>query len=82
MKLGVPFLAISSNTPKIEGMLADAGLAGRRLAIEDLEIDEVRSRASWSRADEENRRRYVAAAEAGIAAMFDDLARTVMASRA
>lgn len=82
MKLGVPFLAVSSNTPKIEGMLADAGLLGRALAISDLRLDEVRRRAPWSAADEENRRHYVAGAQQRIAAMFDELARAVRDSPA
>jgi polysaccharide pyruvyl transferase WcaK-like protein len=82
MKLGVPFLAVASNTAKIEGMLADAGLSGRQLAIEALDIEDVRRRAPWSEADEANRRRYVADAQATIAAMFDELARAVAASPA
>jgi polysaccharide pyruvyl transferase WcaK-like protein len=80
MKLGVPF--VSSNTPKIEGMLADAGLPGRALAITDLRLDEIRRRAAWSPADEENRRRYLAGAQERIAAMFDELARAVRDSPA
>jgi len=73
MKLGVPFLAIPSNTAKIEGMLTDAGLSGRMLAFEDLEIDVIRRRSVWSPAEEESRKRYVAGAQANISGMFDDL---------
>jgi hypothetical protein len=77
MKLGVPFLGISSNTPKIEGILEGAGLSGRMLAIDDLKIDLIRERSPWSAADEEHRKRYVGDAQASIARMFDDLARAI-----
>ena len=45
MKIGVPFLAVASNTAKIEGMLADAGLADRLLDIADLDIDVIMRRS-------------------------------------
>ena len=77
MKLGVPFLAIPSNTPKIEGMLADAGLSCRLLPIHDLKMDVILSRAPWSEANEDNRKRYVAGAQVSIASMFDTLARSI-----
>lgn len=77
MKIGVPFLAVASNTAKIEGMLADAGLADRLLDIADLDIDVIMRRSEWSPAHEERRVRYLADAQTRIAGMFDDIARTV-----
>jgi polysaccharide pyruvyl transferase WcaK-like protein len=73
MKLGVPFLAIASNTPKIEGMLADAGLSDRMLDIGDLDIATIERRASWTSAHEDRRLRYIAHAKERISAMFDDI---------
>jgi hypothetical protein len=75
MKAGVPFLAISSNTPKIEGMLADAGLSHRMLDIPDLDVGRIEARAVWTAADEAKRVAYVEAAKVSIARMFDGIAR-------
>jgi polysaccharide pyruvyl transferase WcaK-like protein len=77
LKIGVPFLAISSNTPKIEGMLADAGLDDRMLDIADLSVEVIRRRSFWSPEHEDSRLRYVRDAETRIADMFDDIARTI-----
>jgi polysaccharide pyruvyl transferase WcaK-like protein len=74
IKAGVPFLAISSNTPKIEGMLADAGLSDRMLDIGDLDVELLRRRAVWSPQHEERRLRYVAQARERVDRMFDDIA--------
>jgi len=74
IKAGVPFLAISSNTPKIEGMLADAGLSDRMFDIDDLDVDLIRRRAPWSLQHEERRLHYVAEARQRIDRMFDDIA--------
>jgi polysaccharide pyruvyl transferase WcaK-like protein len=74
MKIGVPFLGISSNTPKIEGMLADAGLDHRMLDMADLNVSEIHRRSAWSAADETQRKSYVADAKARIAGMFDQMA--------
>lgn len=74
IKAGVPFLAISSNTPKIEGMLADASLSDRMLDIGDLDVELIRRRALWSPQHEERRLRYVAEARERIDRMFDDIA--------
>jgi len=74
MKVGVPFLAISSNTPKIEGMLADAGLGDRMLDITDLDVEVIKRRSFWSPEHEESRLRYLADAKGRIDRMFDDIA--------
>jgi polysaccharide pyruvyl transferase WcaK-like protein len=77
VKVGVPFLAIASNTAKIEGMLADAGLSDRMLDMAHLDIDVIRRRSSWSQAHEASRVRYVKDAQVRIGAMFDDIAATL-----
>jgi polysaccharide pyruvyl transferase WcaK-like protein len=77
IKAGVPFLAISSNTPKIEGMLADAGLSHRMLDMADLNLDAIRSRCAWSPSDEERRKHYVNNAKVRVAQMFDQIAAAV-----
>jgi hypothetical protein len=73
LQLGVPFLAISSNTPKIEGLLADAGLSHRMLDMADLDLAEIRRRCAWSPSDEEKRKRYVGDARMRIGRMFDEI---------
>ena len=77
MKVGVPFLAISSNTPKIEGMLADAGLGDRMLDIADLDLKAIESRSLWTTTHEERRQRYMADTKERISKMFDDIAQAV-----
>ena len=77
IKIGVPFLAISSNTPKIEGMLADAGLGDRMLDIADLDVELIRRRSFWSPEHEERRLHYLADAQGRIDHMFDDIARAI-----
>lgn len=77
LKVGVPFLAISSNTPKIEGMLADAGLGDRMLDIADLDVEVIKRRSFWSPQHEERRLRYVVDARQRIEAMFDDIATAI-----
>jgi len=77
LKLGVPFLAIASNTPKIEGLLTDADLTDRLLDIGDLNMDAIRARSHWTTLHEERRQRYVSAAQSTIARMFDDISKAV-----
>jgi polysaccharide pyruvyl transferase WcaK-like protein len=77
MKIGVPFLAIASNTAKIEGMLADAGLGDRMLDIAELDMEVIKARSAWSQVHESRRVRYVKDARARIADMFDDIARAI-----
>jgi len=67
LKAGVPFVAVPSNTHKIQAMLADAGLAHR--IIGDLETPI----APWSPADEAARVAYVGRAGRSIESMFDRL---------
>ncbi len=73
MKVGVPFLAIASNTPKIEGMLADAELGDRMLNIDELDVPEIERRALWTTTHEERRLRYIEHAKGRIAEMFDEI---------
>lgn len=73
LQLGVPFLAISSNTPKIEGLLADAGLSHRMLDMGDLDLTEIYRQCAWSPSDEEKRKHYVLDARSRIAQMFDEI---------
>ena len=82
LKVGVPFLAVRSNTYKIEGMLEDAGFIGRLVAIDALEngdssLKQLDDAANWSEADEQNRRRYLEFAESSISACFDGIASMV-----
>jgi polysaccharide pyruvyl transferase WcaK-like protein len=77
MKVGVPFLAVSSNTPKIEGMLADAGLCDRMLDMADLDLKVIESRSLWTTTHEERRQCYIADAKERISKMFDDIAQTI-----
>lgn len=77
LKLGVPFLAVSSNTPKIEGMLADARLSHKMLDIANLSTDQIRSRCAWSPSDEENRIHYVNDAKGRVTQIFDEIAAAV-----
>ena len=73
MKVGVPFLAIASNTPKIEGMLADAELGDRMLNIDELDVPEIERRALWTTTHEERRLQYIEHAKGRIAEMFDEI---------
>jgi polysaccharide pyruvyl transferase WcaK-like protein len=81
LKVGVPFLAVRSNTYKIEGLLEDAGFADRLVSIDaladrDMSVQLLKAASDWSEADEQNRRQYIKFAEGSICACFDKIAST------
>jgi polysaccharide pyruvyl transferase WcaK-like protein len=85
LKVGVPFLAVRSNTYKVEGLLEDAGFADRlvakdALADRDRSFELLTAAANWSEADEQNRCRYIKFAEDSIRACFDHIASTMKIS--
>ena len=85
LKVGVPFLALRSNTYKIEGLLEDAGFADRLVAIDtlanpDRSVELLNAASNWSEADEQNRCRYIKFAEDSIRACFDNIASTMKVS--
>jgi Polysaccharide pyruvyl transferase len=82
LKVGVPFLAVCSNTHKVEGLLEDAGIDGRLIDIRSLSkngtsIAELDTAGAWSAADEDARRRYVDFAQDAIKTCFDTIASAV-----
>ncbi|MBY0225361.1 MAG: polysaccharide pyruvyl transferase family protein [Hyphomicrobium sp.] len=82
LKVGVPFLAVRSNTYKVEGLLEDAGFTDRLVSIDalgdrDLSVKLLDTAANWSEADELNRCRYIKFAEVSIRACFDNIASTI-----
>lgn len=74
MKLGVPFLAVSSNTHKVEGLLSDAGLGHRMLASHALDLSWVERKGDWTQSDAQKCVRYGQNAQRPIASMFDRIA--------
>jgi hypothetical protein len=85
LKVGVPFLAVRSNTYKVEGLLEDAGFADRLVAMDaladrDRSFELLNTAANWSEADEQNRCRYIKFAEDSIRACFDHIASTMKIS--
>jgi hypothetical protein len=82
LKVGVPFLAVRSNTYKIEGLVEDAGFVDRLVAIDalvdrDNAVKLLNAAANWSEADEQNRCRYIEFAENSISACFNNIANTM-----
>ncbi len=71
LRTGVPFVALPSNTHKIEAMLADAGLGERMLR--DLSLEAIEAQTPWTAEHEARRKAYVENAEKSIVAMFDTL---------
>lgn len=71
---GIPFVAISSNSHKIEGLLEDAGLQNRLLQPEDLGGQNLQSFRAFT--DEENQsiNSYLLRARSEIDQMFDEIA--------
>lgn len=79
LKLGIPFLAVASNTHKIEGMLEDAGLAHKLVPVDALKdslssLDTLIEAGAWSKTDEQSREDYLATAAAAITQCFDRIA--------
>lgn len=80
---GTPFLAVSSNTAKIESVLEDAfGSSSRMIPVAELASMSRLSIPVFTRSEEEQRLHYLVAARAGITQMFDDIAAAICASTA
>jgi polysaccharide pyruvyl transferase WcaK-like protein len=80
---GTPFLAVSSNTGKIEAVLEDVfGSSRRIIPVAQLAKMPLLSIPAFTRREEEQRLRYLVAARTGIGEMFDDIAAAICASTA
>jgi hypothetical protein len=80
---GTPFLAVSSNTTKIEDVLDDVFGSSKRL----VPLARIASMSrlpipAFTDGEEERRLRYLSAARSGIGQMFDDIAAAICASTA
>ena len=72
---GTPVLAVSSNTPKIEAVLGDAGLAHWRVTRpQDIDEQLIEKAAIWHQDERENAGRYVASAYERAQQLFRDIA--------
>ena len=71
---GTPVLALSSNTPKIEAVVADAGLGAWRV-IEPEAVDEqlIAKASAWHGEERENVRRYTETAAEDAKRLFRDV---------
>jgi uncharacterized PurR-regulated membrane protein YhhQ (DUF165 family) len=80
---GTPFLAVSSNTTKIEAVLEDVfGSSSRMFPVAQLASMSRLSIPAFTGREEEQRLRYLVTARTGIAQMFDDIAAAICASTA
>jgi polysaccharide pyruvyl transferase WcaK-like protein len=80
---GTPFLAVSSNTTKIESVLADVfGSSSRMIPVAQLANMSRLSIPAFTGCEEEQRLHYLVAARARINQMFDDIAAAIFASTA
>ena len=80
---GTPFLAISSNTSKIEAVVEDVfGCTTRVIPVAQLASMSRLPIPAFTPAEEVRRVRYLSAARAGIDEMFDDIAAAICASTA
>jgi polysaccharide pyruvyl transferase WcaK-like protein len=80
---GTPFLAVSSNTTKIEAVLEDVfGSSCRITPVAQLARIPRLSIPAFTSREEEQRLQYLVAARTGIAQMFDDIAAAIRASTA
>ncbi len=77
---GTPFLAITSNSHKVEGMLEDAGLAHRIVRPVDLRAVMARPPA-WTDADAKKAKAFVQKARRGQKAMFSKVVELIEKSR-
>lgn len=73
---GTPFIAVTSNSWKIEALFADAGLDPRRMVPQDKLTEELVFGTDWSFSDTEraNIARFLQATVTSAAEMFDRLA--------
>lgn len=72
--LGVPFVALSSNTGKVAGLLDAAGMADRLVGASDLTRERLAAFALWRPGEDERRRAFLAAARGRAATMVRDVA--------
>jgi hypothetical protein len=80
---GTPFLAVSSNTTKIEAVLEDVfGSSSRMFPVAQLASMSRLSIPPFTGREEEQRLRYLVTARTGIAQMFDDIAAAICTSTA
>jgi hypothetical protein len=80
---GTPFVALSSNTSKIEAVLEDVfGSARRVVPVERITSMNRLQIPAFTAAEEALRLGYLSAARAGIGQMFDDIAAAICASTA
>ena len=80
---GTPFLAVSSNTTKIEAVLEDVfGCSSRIIPVAQLANMPRLSIPPFTSREEEQRLHYLVAARSGIAQMFDVIAAAICASTA
>lgn len=72
-----PFIAVTSNSWKIEALFEDAGLDPRRLVAQDRLTPDLVLGTDWSfsAGEEANIAAFLARSQAGAAAMFDAIAR-------
>ena len=68
-----PFIAMRSNTHKIEGLVEDIGIP-ERYAPEPISLEAMRELSCWQKGELEKVDAYVAHARQSIAAMFNSLA--------
>jgi hypothetical protein len=73
MLTGTPFLAVESNSHKVEGMLRDAGL-GHRIVSRDVLREAVAQPSTWTASDEAAVRKYVERARSAQTEMFTHMA--------
>lgn len=76
-----PFLAIASNTPKIETLIQDAGLSTNRIIdrkkLDPLSITDQLKNAQFDEVEISNLREYRQAAKASVGMMFDTIAERI-----
>ena len=69
---GTPFIAVASNSHKVEGMLEDAGLSHRLVTPQKL-AQALDSPPAWTKEDSRLAAEFVAMARQGQAELFDDI---------
>jgi polysaccharide pyruvyl transferase WcaK-like protein len=79
--LEVPMVVVASNTPKIEAVLADAGLDLARRVVPSTELDSVRDVPPFTPEEALSLRRFLEATRAAHRAMFSDLQSLVPGTR-
>ena len=81
---GTPFLAMRSNSSKIESFIGDVGLSTERMVeagISPEELSQRLSRCDFSESEEHNRQRFLDSARSSMAEMFAAIATDARAVR-